>query len=169
MSLLQPWQASASLKEWPLPVCVTRLNRVHLCYGLQVRRSELRLGDYSFRRPFGYVVDIQLTRYQRFMILDSSGFAWRTREHRGRKGEVLGFSVVSVSFCSIVQPQFQCEYESVLISPEIRQTHAKPREVDDQRSESRFEQKVAKDAKKRGSSFGRVQALKVPSQAYPVP
>ena len=55
------WQASSNPEDWPLPLCVTRPNRVHLRYGSQVRRTGLRLGDCSFQRRFGYMLDTFLT------------------------------------------------------------------------------------------------------------
>jgi len=45
--LLRRWQASGSLAPWPLPLCVTRPNRVRLRYGSRVRRTRLRRFDYS--------------------------------------------------------------------------------------------------------------------------
>src|SRR6476619_6909718 len=45
--LLRRWQASGSLAPWPLPLCLTRPNRVRLRYGSRVRRTRLRRFDYS--------------------------------------------------------------------------------------------------------------------------
>ena len=45
--LLRRWQASGSLAPWPLPLCVTRPNRVRLRYGSRVHRTRLRSFDYS--------------------------------------------------------------------------------------------------------------------------
>jgi hypothetical protein len=61
VSLHRQWQASPSLEDWPLPYSVTRPNRVHFHYGSQVRRTGLRLGDCSFQRRFGYMLDTYLT------------------------------------------------------------------------------------------------------------
>jgi len=61
VSLHQQWQASTNPEGWPLPHSVTRPNRVHLRYGSQVRRIGLRLGDCSFRRRLGYMLDTYLT------------------------------------------------------------------------------------------------------------
>ena len=61
VSLHRQWQASPSLEDWPLPYSVTRPNRVHFHYGSQVRRTGLRLGDYSFQRRIGYMLDTYLT------------------------------------------------------------------------------------------------------------
>ena len=55
-SLHRQWQASPSLEDWPLPYSVTRPNRVHFHYG-----SQVRLGDCSFQRRFGYMLDTYLT------------------------------------------------------------------------------------------------------------
>ena len=59
--LRRRWQASSYPEDWPLPLCVTRPNRVHLRCGSQVRRAGLRLGDCSFRRRLGYMLDTYLT------------------------------------------------------------------------------------------------------------
>ena len=72
-------QASSNLENWPPPLCVTRPNRVHRSYGSQVRLPGLRLGDYSFQRQVGYMLDTQLACCLRFKTRGKPGFAWRTR------------------------------------------------------------------------------------------
>jgi hypothetical protein len=58
--LLPGWcQASASLADWPLSLCVTRPNRVHLRYGSQVHLARLRQLDHSSPRLLGYLANGQ--------------------------------------------------------------------------------------------------------------
>ena len=55
--LLHRWQASASLADWPLALCVTRPNRVRLRYGSRVRLPRLRGVDCSAPRLVGYLLN----------------------------------------------------------------------------------------------------------------
>ncbi len=74
-------QASPNPDDWPLPLCVTRPKRVQFCYGSRVRRTGLRLGDCSFRRRIGYMLDTYLTCWLRFKSIEKPGLVWRTGLH----------------------------------------------------------------------------------------
>ena len=52
--------ASASLTDWPTSPSVTRLTRVCLCCGSQVRSTELQHRNCSRRCPLLYMLDVQL-------------------------------------------------------------------------------------------------------------
>ena len=54
-------QASAGRADWPLPLYLTRPNRVHLRYGSRVRLARLRPTDCSASRSLGYLLNGQLT------------------------------------------------------------------------------------------------------------
>jgi hypothetical protein len=50
-------QASSRMADWPLPLYITRPNRVHLCYGSWVRLARLRQTDCSVPRSLGPSAD----------------------------------------------------------------------------------------------------------------
>ena len=54
-------QASSRMADWPLPLYITRPNRVHLRYGSRVRLARLRQTDCSAPRSLGYLLNGQLT------------------------------------------------------------------------------------------------------------
>src|SRR5437762_2871178 len=56
------FQASSSLADWPLSLCVTRPNRVHLRYGSQVHLTRLRQKSHPFLRSLGSLLNRQFTR-----------------------------------------------------------------------------------------------------------
>jgi hypothetical protein len=72
-------QASSNLADWPLPLCVTRPNRVRFRYGSRARSPELRRPDHSKPRPVRFLLYEQLTGQPPLRLLDRPGFAWRTR------------------------------------------------------------------------------------------
>jgi len=77
-------QASSSRKagaDWPLPLYITRPNRVHLCYGSWVRLARLRQTDCSVPRSVGPSADGlngQLTGQAPFSLRDQPGLSWRS-------------------------------------------------------------------------------------------
>jgi hypothetical protein len=72
------WQASARMADWPLPLYITRPNRVHLCYGSRVRLARLRQTDRSAPRWLGYLLNGQLTGQAPFSLQDQPGLSWRS-------------------------------------------------------------------------------------------
>ena len=79
--------ASPSLTGWPLPTCVTRLNRVHQCCGWHLRLPGLRRLDCSRHRPVGFMSNVQFTWQAPFSLRGQLSFAQRTRGHRGHREE----------------------------------------------------------------------------------
>lgn len=75
VSLHRRLQTSSNLEDWSLLHSVTRPNRVHLSCGSQVRLSGLRLGDYSFRRRIGYMMDTYFSCCSLFRPVEKPGFA----------------------------------------------------------------------------------------------
>jgi hypothetical protein len=74
-------QASSSRKagaDWPLPLYITRPNRVHLCYGSRVRLARLRQTDCSVPCSLGYLLNGQLTGQAPFSLQDQPGLSWRS-------------------------------------------------------------------------------------------
>jgi hypothetical protein len=72
------YQASSRMADWPLPVYITRPNRVHLCYGSRVRLARLRQADCSAPRSLGYLLNGQLTGQAPFSLQDQPGLSWRS-------------------------------------------------------------------------------------------
>jgi hypothetical protein len=85
VSLHRRLQTSPSLAGWSPPHSVTRPNRVHFRYGSQVRLSGLRLGDCSFRRRVGYMLDTFLSCCSFFQF---SREARLGLTHQRRKGKL---------------------------------------------------------------------------------
>jgi len=71
-------QASSRMVDWPLPLYITRPNRVHLCYGSRVRLTRLRQTDCSAPRSLGYLLNGQLTGQAPFSLQDQPGLSWRS-------------------------------------------------------------------------------------------
>ena len=71
-------QASSRMADWPLPVYITRPNRVHLCYGSRVRLARLRQTDCSAPRSLGYLLNGQLTGQAPCSLQDQPGLSWRS-------------------------------------------------------------------------------------------
>ena len=80
-------QASSSLADWPLPLCVTRPNRVRLRYGSGVRFPELHRTDCSATAPGSLSAERVIRRVNSFQFTRSVrlGLAHqRTRRKRGK-------------------------------------------------------------------------------------
>jgi hypothetical protein len=72
-------QASSSWADWPLPLSVTRPNRVRFRYGSRVCRPRLRPPDCSDARSVGYLLNGQFSRCTPFNTRDRPGLSWRSK------------------------------------------------------------------------------------------
>ena len=82
------WQASSSLADWPLPSCVTRPNRVRLRYGSRVRRTRLRVCNYSQPALDWLPAERVIRRMNSFQFIRSArlGLAHQRSQRKARQG-----------------------------------------------------------------------------------
>jgi len=90
-------QASISLADWPLPLCVTRPKQVRLRYGSRVRFPGLRRADRSTTTPRSLSAERVIRRLNSFQFTRSARLGLAHQRSQRRRKDVEEIPEMSVS------------------------------------------------------------------------